>query len=57
MKIGRGPKKEVSAIMKLLLSTIKKEVRNLNNNNVRLSTIGNLNNLPDNSRQGILEGI
>jgi len=53
----KRPQKEVSAIMKLLLSTIKKEVRNLNNNNVRLSTIGNLNDLPDNSRQGILEGI
>ena len=53
----KRPQKEVSAIMKLLLSTIKKEVRNLNKNNVRLSTIGNINNLPDNSRQGILEGI
>ena len=53
----KRPQKEVSAIMKLLLSTIKKEVRNLNNNNVRLSTIGNLNDLPDNSRQEILEGI
>ena len=53
----KRPQKEVSAIMKLLLSTIKKEVGNLNKNNVRLSTIGNINNLPDNSRQGILEGI
>ena len=53
----KRPQKEVSAIMKLLLSTIKKEVRNLNNNNVRLSTIGNLNDLPETSRQGILEGI
>ena len=53
----KRPQKEVSAIMKLLLSTIKKEVGNLNKNNVRLSTIGNINNLPDNSRQGVLEGI
>jgi len=53
----KRPQKEVSAIMKLLLSTIKKEVGNLNKNNVRLSTIGNINDLPDNSRQGILEGI
>ena len=53
----KRPQKEVSAIMKLLLSTIKKEVENLNKNNVRLSTIGNINDLPDNSRQGILEGI
>ena len=53
----KRPQKEVSAIMKLLLSTIKKEVGNLNKNNVCLSTIGNINNLPDNSRQGILEGI
>ena len=53
----KRPQKEVSAIMKLLLSTIKKEVGNLNKNNVCLSTIGTINDLSDNSRQGILEGI
>ena len=51
------PKREVSAIMKLLLSTIKKEIKNLHKNNVRLSTIGNLEDLPSDSRQGMLDGI
>ncbi len=43
--------------MKLLLSTIKKEIKNLHKNNVRLSTIGNLEDLPSDSRQGMLDGI
>ncbi len=51
------PKKEVSAIMKLLLGTIRKEIKNLHKNNVRLSTIGNLDDLPRNSRLGMLEGM
>jgi undecaprenyl diphosphate synthase len=51
------PKKEVSAIMMLLLGTIKKEIKNLHKNNVRLSTIGNLDDLPKSSRQGMLDGI
>ena len=51
------PKTEVSAIMKLLLSTIKKEIRNLDDNNVKLSTIGNLKELPRETQKNILDGV
>ena len=32
--------------MKLLISSLKKEVKTLQKNNIKLSTIGNLNSLP-----------
>ena len=51
------PKTEVSAIMKLLLSTIKKEIRNLDDNNVKLSTIGNVGQLPRDTQKNILDGV
>ena len=51
------PKKEVSSIMTLLFATIKKEVQNLHKNNVRLSAIGRLNDLPEKSYKEIMEGI
>ena len=51
------PKTEVSAIMKLLLSTIKKEIRNLDDNNVKLSTIGNIKELPSETQKNILDGV
>tara|TARA_B100001996_G_scaffold152477_1_gene116039 strand:- start:3657 stop:4409 length:753 start_codon:yes stop_codon:yes gene_type:complete len=51
------PKTEVSAIMKLLFSTIKKEIRNLDDNNVKLSTIGNLDELPKETQKNILDGV
>lgn len=51
------PPTEVSALMKLLLTTIRKEVDSLNKNNVRLSAIGEISDLPVNARKGIEEGI
>ena len=51
------PKTEVSAIMKLLLSTIRKEITNLDDNNVKLSTIGNLGELPAETQKNILDGV
>jgi len=51
------PVKEVSSIMKLLFSTIKKEVQNLHKNNVRLLAIGKLDDLPQKSYLEIMEGI
>jgi len=36
------PQMEVSALMKLLVSSLKKEVRNLNKNNVRFTVIGDM---------------
>ena len=40
------PKAEVNALMELLVSTISKEVKTLNKNNIRLQAIGNLKSLP-----------
>ncbi|MDP8205906.1 MAG: isoprenyl transferase [Candidatus Electryonea clarkiae] len=47
----KRPPKEVSALMKLLVSTIRKEVDDLDENNVRLRTIGNLEDLPKAPRE------
>ena len=40
------PKLEVELLMKLLISSLKKEMKTLQKNNIKLSTIGNLNSLP-----------
>ena len=51
------PKTEVSALMQLLLTSIRKEINNLHKNNVRLTTIGTFQDLPKSARKGIQEGI
>ena len=51
------PKNEVKALMRLFLVTIKREIKDLNKNNVRLSTIGNMGDLPDDARKGMEEGL
>jgi len=51
------PKDEVSALMKLLLQTLRKEINDLMKNNVRLMAVGNLDRLPPVPRKGIQEGI
>ena len=53
----KRPRSEVKALMRLLLSTIRHEIKDLNKNNVRLMTIGNLNELPDYARKGMEEGL
>lgn len=40
------PKIEVTALMQLLVSTIRKETKTLNKNNIRLLAIGDIDNLP-----------
>ncbi len=42
----KRPKSEVTALMRLLLKTIRAEVDDLNKNNVRLQVLGNLADLP-----------
>ena len=42
------PKTEIDALMELLVSTISKETKTLNENNIRLSAIGDLKSLPGN---------
>ncbi len=51
------PQTEVSALMKLLLTSIRKEINNLHENNVKLTTIGVFQDLPKSARKGIEEGI
>ncbi|WP_053989903.1 isoprenyl transferase [Mangrovimonas sp. TPBH4] len=51
------PKLEVQTLMKLLVKSLKKEIKTLQNNNIRLNAIGNLNDLPDNARTELLEVI
>ena len=51
------PKKEVNALMTLLLSTIKNEIKELHKNNVKFSAIGNISVLPKGTINGIKEGI
>ena len=40
------PKIEVETLMKLLISSLKKEIKTLQSNNIKLNAIGNLTNLP-----------
>lgn len=51
------PKGEVSALMALLLKTIREEVDDLQRNNVRLMTIGRLKDLPMLARLGMEQAI
>ncbi len=47
----KRPRAEVDALMRLLVSTIRAEVRELMENNVRLTAIGRLNDLPKVAQQ------
>lgn len=51
------PKFEVTALMTLLVSTIRKEISTLNKNQIRLQTIGNINMLPQLAQKELLEAI
>src|SRR4051812_48500482 len=42
------PKAEIDALMELLVSTIRKETKTLNENNIKLAAIGDLKSLPGN---------
>jgi len=45
------PEKEVNALMTLLVSAINKETKTLMENNIRLSTIGDINKLPSKAQK------
>ncbi|MCU0324190.1 MAG: isoprenyl transferase [Spirosomaceae bacterium] len=51
------PKLEVEGIMQLLVKTIREEVPQLHKNNVRLKSIGEINDLPKKARRELLEAI
>ncbi|MGB5666158.1 MAG: isoprenyl transferase [Maribacter sp.] len=49
------PKLEVDTLMKLLVSSLKKELITFNKNNVRLNTIGDIGSLPKSAYHELLE--
>lgn len=51
------PPLEVTALMELLVTTVRREVRELNAQNIRLNAIGNLNMLPARTRDELLSGM
>jgi len=51
------PKFEVNALMALLVETIRKEVKTLNKNNIRLTAIGDLTRLPAKSQKALQKAI
>ena len=51
------PKIEVDTLMKLLVSALKKELKTLQNNNIKLNAIGNLDSLPSGVRKELVEVI
>ena len=51
------PPAEVTALMSLLVETIKGEIRDLNKNGVRLLAIGDLGKLPKSTYEALMSGI
>ena len=49
------PKIEVDTLMRLLVSSLKKELKTFLKNNVRLNTIGDLDSLPSKARKELLD--
>jgi len=51
------PKLEIDTLMKILISSLKKELITLQNNNIRLNTIGNIDLLPKSAQKELIEVI
>jgi undecaprenyl diphosphate synthase len=51
------PKREVDALMELLVKTINKETKTLNDNNIRLLAIGDLDSLPKKCYNELMESV
>lgn len=49
------PKQEVKTLMKLLVSSLKKELKTLEKHDIKLTAIGCLDNLPDKARKELQE--
>ncbi|NKI30556.1 isoprenyl transferase [Croceivirga thetidis] len=49
------PQIEVQTLMKLLVSSLKKELKTLQENNIRLNTIGNIDSLPKKANRELKE--
>ena len=53
----KRPVKEVNTLMKLFVKTIHKELKTLNENNIRLRAIGELEDLPEETNKSLKYGI
>ncbi len=53
----KRPKREVSALMKLLVITLNREIKELMGKNVRITCIGDLDDLPEMTRFSMMEAI
>ncbi|PTM08026.1 MAG: isoprenyl transferase [Bacteroidetes bacterium] len=53
----KRPKFEVQTLMKLLISSLKNEIKTLQKNNIKLNTIGNTNELPKKVQRELLDVI
>jgi undecaprenyl diphosphate synthase len=51
----KRPKLEVDTLMKLLISSLKKELKTLQDNNISLNTIGNIEMLPQSAQKELLD--
>jgi len=51
------PKLEVNALMHLLVETVRKELKTLNDNDIKLKAIGDLSKLPSKTHKALMEGI
>ena len=49
------PKLEVDTLMRILVSSLKKEVKTLNKNNIRLNAIGDIDSLPSRANKELKE--
>jgi undecaprenyl diphosphate synthase len=53
----KRPKQEVSALMHLLIKSIRHETKTLDENDIRLNAIGNIEDLPERVREELQESI
>lgn len=53
----KRPKLEVDTLMNILVSSLKREVKTLNKNNIKLNAIGDLDSLPKRAKKELMEVI
>lgn len=51
------PKAEVSALMKLMMIALKKDIKSFKDNNIRLNAIGNLDDLPSDVKKELIKAM
>lgn len=51
------PSREVSALMQILIQSLRKEMKRLNDNDIRLSTIGQIDRFPSNCQRELTEAM